>query len=116
MGGAWERIIRSIRKILRALLGQQLISDKMLRTMMTEVQEMLNSRPLIPVSSDSKDLEPLPPNHLLLLGANPNYPAGFLARKMFTASAVGDKSNTCLIFFGSPGLKGKYHGVFDIFC
>jgi len=32
MGGAWERTIRSVRKILRALLGQQLVSDEMLRT------------------------------------------------------------------------------------
>ena len=55
IGGAWERIIRCIRKFLRALLGQQLISDEMLRTMMTEVQGILNSRPLTPVSSDSKD-------------------------------------------------------------
>ena len=37
-------IIRSVRKILRALLGQQLVSDEMLRTLMTEVQGILNSQ------------------------------------------------------------------------
>ena len=57
MGGAWEWIIRSIRKMLRALLGQQLISDEMLRTMMFEVQAILNSRYLTQVSSDPKDLD-----------------------------------------------------------
>ena len=81
MGGSWERIIRSVRKILRALLGQQLISDEMLRTMMTEVQAILNSRPLTPVSSDPKDLEPLTPNHLLLLRANPNLPGGIFNKE-----------------------------------
>ena len=81
MGGAWERIIRSIRKILRALLGQQLISDEMLRTMMTEVQGILNSRPLTPVSSDPKDFEPLTPNHLLLLRANPNVPVVIFSKE-----------------------------------
>ena len=81
MGGSWERIIRSVRKILRALLGQQLISDEMLRTMMTEVQGILNSRPLTPVSSDPKDLEPLIPNHLLLLRANPNLPGGIFNKE-----------------------------------
>ena len=81
MGGAWERIIRSIRKILRALLGQQLVSDEMLQTLMAEVTGILNSRPLTPVSSDPKDLEPLTPNHLLLLRANPNLPVGSFGKE-----------------------------------
>ena len=76
MGGAWERMIRSVRKILRVLLEQQLVSDEMLQTLMSEVQGILNSRPLTPVSSDPKDLEPLTPNHLILLRANPNLPPG----------------------------------------
>ena len=76
MGGAWERTIRSVRKIRRALLGQQLVSDEILRTLMSEVEGILNSRPLTPVSSDPKDLDPLTPNDLLLLRANPNLPPG----------------------------------------
>ena len=76
MGGAWERTIRSVRKILRALLGQQLVSDEMLRTLMSEVEGILNGRPLTPVSSDPRDLDLLTPNHLLLLRANPNLPPG----------------------------------------
>ena len=74
MGGVWERVIRSIRKILTALLGQQLVNEEMLRTLMAEVQGILNSRPLMPVSNDPNDLEPLTPSHLLLLRANPNMP------------------------------------------
>ena len=37
MGGVWERIIRSIRKILRSLLREQLISGETLRTLMAEI-------------------------------------------------------------------------------
>ena len=70
MGGAWERTIRSISKTLRALLGQQLVSDEMLRALMSEVEGILNGRPLTPVSSDPKDLDPLTPNHLLLCKQN----------------------------------------------
>lgn len=81
MGGVWERLIRSIRKILKALLGQQLVNDEMLRTVMAEVQGILNSRPLTPISSDPKDLEPLTPNHLLLLRENPNLPPGFFTKE-----------------------------------
>ena len=46
MGGAWERIIRSIHKILRALLGQQLVTDEILQTLIGQVAGILNSRPL----------------------------------------------------------------------
>ena len=81
MGGVWERVIRSIRKILTALLGQQLVNEEMLRTLMAELQGILNSRPLTPVSNDPKDLEPLTPNHLLLLRANPNLPPGVFAKE-----------------------------------
>ena len=81
MGGVWERVIRSIRKILTALLGQQLVNEAMLRTLMAEVQGILNSRPLTPVSDDPKDLEPFTPNHLLLLRANPNLPPGVFVKE-----------------------------------
>ena len=81
MGGVWERVIRSIRKILTVLLGQQLVNEEMLRTLMAEVQGILNSRPLTPVSNNPKDLEPLTPNHLLLLRANPNLPPGVFAKE-----------------------------------
>jgi len=81
MGGVWERVIRLIRKILTALLGQQLVNEEMLHTLMAEVQGILNSRPLTPVSNDPKDLEPLTPNHLLLLRANPNLPPGVFAKE-----------------------------------
>ena len=81
MGGVWERVIRSIRKILTVLLGQQLVNEEMLRTLMAEVQGVLNSRPLTPVSNNPKDLELLTPNHLLLLRANPNLPPGVFVKE-----------------------------------
>ena len=43
MGGAWERMIRSIRKILNALIGSQTLNDEGLVTFMTEVEAILNS-------------------------------------------------------------------------
>lgn len=80
MGGAWERKMRSICKILRALQGQ-LVSDEMLQTFMVEVTGILHSWPLMPGSSNPKDLEPHTPNHLLLLRANPSLPAGSFGKE-----------------------------------
>ena len=36
MGGAWERMIRSVRQILKAILKEQLVSDEVLSTVMSE--------------------------------------------------------------------------------
>lgn len=80
MGGIWERVIRSVRKILQALLGEQIVSDKSLRTLMTEGQGILNSRPLTPVSSDPRVLEPITLNHLLLQ-SNLNLPSGVFSKE-----------------------------------
>ena len=68
MNGAWERLIRSVRKSMRAILGNQnaLVSLETLRTVFAEVVTILNSRPLTPSSDDPSDCEPLTPSHLLL--------------------------------------------------
>ena len=80
MGGVWERVIRSVRKILRVLLREQLVSGEALRTLMAEVEGILNGRPLTPNSDSSIDAEPLTPNHLLLLRSNLNLPPGVFAK------------------------------------
>ena len=45
-GGVWERIIRSIRRILTALTTEQTLDDETLSTLLAEVERMLNDRPL----------------------------------------------------------------------
>ncbi|XP_043191513.1 uncharacterized protein LOC122364821 [Amphibalanus amphitrite] len=66
-GGVWERQIRTIRKLLNALLTQQTFSLQTLQTLLCEVEAIINNRPLTPVSADAHDQPPLTPNHLLLL-------------------------------------------------
>ena len=67
MGGVWERMIRSVRKILAVLLKEQTLTDETLLTLMCEVESTINSRPITVVSEDPNDMEPLTPNHLLLM-------------------------------------------------
>jgi hypothetical protein len=73
-GGVWERIIRSIRKVLNSVLRQQVLTDDYLHTLLCEVEGILNSRPITRSSDDVNDLEALTPNHLLLLKGQPILP------------------------------------------
>ena len=73
-GGVWERLIRSVRRILYSLVGERLLTDETLRTFLVEVEKILNDRPITPVSSDPHDLDALTPNHILLLRRNPCSP------------------------------------------
>lgn len=80
-GGVWERQIRSVRKILNSVVKQQTLDEEGLQTLMCEVEAIINSRPLTRVSDDPNDLEPLTPNHLLLLKTKPLIPPGVFDQK-----------------------------------
>ena len=67
MAGVWERMIRSIRRILDIFLKFQVVTDDVLHTLLLEVESILNSRPLCPITLDLQGNEPLTPNHLLLM-------------------------------------------------
>lgn len=70
MGGIWERMIKSVRSVLLGLLQEQgtQLDDEALRTLMTEAENVINSRPLTVDSlSDAASPEPITPNHLLTL-------------------------------------------------
>ena len=81
MGGSWERMIRSVRRIMSVLLTDQSVSEEVLTTTMTEIEWTINSRPLLPITMDEKNNEPLTPNHLLHLKGNPNLPPGLFDQK-----------------------------------
>jgi hypothetical protein len=80
-GGIWERCIRSVRKLLAALLHKQRLDDESLPTFLCEVEAILNGRPLTSVSNDPRDLEALTPNHLLLLRAGADLPPGMFTKE-----------------------------------
>lgn len=75
-GGAWERLIYSIRKILNATIREQVLDEECLQTVFCEAEAIINSRPITATSSDVNDLEALTPNHLLLLKTKPSLPPG----------------------------------------
>ncbi|XP_052445519.1 uncharacterized protein LOC127987300 [Carassius gibelio] len=79
-GGIWERQIRTVRRILNSLLKEQAVNDDCLLTIMCEVESIINGRPLTTISDDVNDVEPLTPNHLLLLKSQPNMPPGIFSK------------------------------------
>ena len=66
MGGAWERLVRSVKTALKTILFDQAPSEEVLYTTLCEIKHSVNSRPLTHVSLDLRDNEALTPNHLLL--------------------------------------------------
>ena len=81
-GGVWERIIRMVRKVLNSVLHQQSVDDEGLQTFLCEVEAILNDRPITKISDDPHDLEPLTPNHILLMKGKPALPPGASCTKL----------------------------------
>ena len=65
MGGAWERLIRSVKAVMSGLMKDRVLTDPQLNTLFTEVESIVNSRPLTHISDDVNDLQALTPNHIL---------------------------------------------------
>ncbi|KAK3737652.1 hypothetical protein QZH41_003414 [Actinostola sp. cb2023] len=79
-GGVWERCIRTVRKVMKAVVREQTLDDEGLNTLMCEAESIINSRPLTKLSDDPRDMEPLTPNHLLLLHTGPTTPPGTFSK------------------------------------
>ena len=70
IGGAWERLIRTVKQNLNMVLGSRAVSAEVLENALNEVENIVNSRPLTHIPVDG-DLSPvLTPNHFLLQSSN----------------------------------------------
>ena len=73
-GGIREGMIACVRRILGALLKEQLVDDETLSTLLCEAERILNDRPLTSLSDHPDDPELLTPNKLLPLRSNSCFP------------------------------------------
>lgn len=46
-GGMWEREVKSIKSALRVVLGTQTVTEEVLVTVLTEIEGILNSKPIL---------------------------------------------------------------------
>lgn len=67
MGGLWEAGVRSVKTHLKRVIGDQVLSYEEFYTLLVQIEAVLNSRPLTPMSSDPNDLAVLTPGHFLTL-------------------------------------------------
>jgi len=79
-GGVWERLIKSTRRVMGGLVKEQCLEDGSLQTLLCEAESIINGRPLTTVSGDRRDLNPLTPNHLLLLSHDTSLPPGLFVK------------------------------------
>ncbi|XP_051162195.1 uncharacterized protein LOC127282137 [Leptopilina boulardi] len=65
-GGIWEAAARSFKHHLKRTIGETLLCYDEFETLVCEIEAILNSRPLTPMSSDPHDLMVLTPAHFLI--------------------------------------------------
>ena len=85
-GGWWERLIGLTKNAIKKVLGRSFVKMEMLRTIVTEIESVLNNRPITYISTDITDPQPLTPSHLLYgrrLDSLP-YPSDNIEKKELT--------------------------------
>ena len=83
MCGVWERLIKTVKRVLAAVIPCARLSDESLRTVLCEVEFIVNSRPLTKVGDDPLDGSVLTPNHLILNFSSPLAPGTFCEADVF---------------------------------
>lgn len=65
-GGMWEAAVKSFKHHLKRVVTDASLTFEEFYTVLTQIEAILNSRPLSPLSNDPLDLYPLTPGHFLI--------------------------------------------------
>ncbi|XP_070526961.1 uncharacterized protein [Cardiocondyla obscurior] len=65
-GGKWESAVKSTKYHLRRILKDAILTYEELTTVIIQIESVLNSRPLCPLSDDVSDYAALTPSHFLI--------------------------------------------------
>ena len=96
-GGYWERLMKTIKIPLKKTLGRSFMNSDELYTVLTEVEAMVNSRPLCPVYDDPNDLTYLTPASFLIGRSTINLPVRPLKHTEVHPTATRKELNNMLM-------------------
>lgn len=65
-GGKWEAAVKSVKFHLKRVIGDTGFTFEEFSTLLSQIEAVLNSRPLCPLSDDPTDLTALTPGHFLI--------------------------------------------------
>ncbi|XP_043485177.1 uncharacterized protein LOC122513015 [Leptopilina heterotoma] len=66
MGGLWEAAVKSAKSHLKTVINETPLTVEELYTVIVQIESILNSRPLYPLSADINNLNVLTPGHFLI--------------------------------------------------
>ncbi|GFU53404.1 integrase catalytic domain-containing protein [Trichonephila clavipes] len=65
-GGLWEAKVKSLKYHLKRVIGNSILSHEEFLALVVQIEAVLNSRPICPLSNDPNDVETLTPAHFLV--------------------------------------------------
>lgn len=65
-GGLWEAAVKSLKLHMTRIIGNNLLCIETLLTYVTEIEGILNSRPITALSNDPNDINALTPAHFII--------------------------------------------------
>ncbi|GBM72540.1 hypothetical protein AVEN_78430-1, partial [Araneus ventricosus] len=99
-GGFYERLVKTVKEPLRKILGKALLTFEELSTILSEVEVIVNNRPLTYVENDPGEPEPLTPAHFLELGyGDSKYPVHFIELIDSTTTRESYKKRLTRLFY-----------------
>ena len=104
MSGVWERLVKSVKRSLKAIIGKDLINEEVLQTVFTEAERIANSRPLTRNSSSPDDDERLTTSHFLNIRPIVNLPQKWLMTATGLVESDGARHSSYQTTIGSVGL------------
>lgn len=66
MGGLWEAAVKQFKHIFKRIIGKSLLHFEQMYTLLTQIEAVINSRPITPISNDPNDFQALSPSHFLI--------------------------------------------------